>query len=157
MSKKIYLIREFGGEYEDSWEAIRFAFLNKENRDKKLKELNDSKNEMESYRDLWGEISEALDNIEYPEEYYKYCNCEIEGDKYDAIYENYTPSDSFERFKYWMTEMLPDIYNKYTEETWENIYNYYEECSCQYGTLYTSYFDEQDINIEDYDYENTND
>lgn len=157
MSKKIYLIREFGGEYEDSWEAIRFAFLNKENRDKKLKELNDSKNEMESYRDLWNEISEALDNIEYPEEYYDYCECKLEGPEYDVIYENYTPSDSFERFKYWMTEMLPDIYNKYTEETWENIYNYYEECSCQYGALYTSYFDEQDINIEDYDYENTND
>jgi hypothetical protein len=149
MSKKIYLIREYGGEYEDSWEAIRFAFLNKKNRDKKLKELNDSKNKMESYRDLWNEISEALDNIEYPEEYYKYCNCEIEGDQYDAIYENYTPSDSFERFKYWMTEMLPDIYNKYTEETWKNIYNYYEESSCQYGCLYTSYFDEQDVDIED--------
>lgn len=157
MSKKIYLIREFGGEYEDSWEAIRFAFLNEKNRDAKLKELNDSQNEMESYRDLWNEISEALDNIEYPEEYYKYCNCEIEGDQYDAIYENYTPSDSFERFKYWMTEMLPDIYNKYTEETWKNIYNYYEECSCQYGTLYTSYFDAQDINIEDYEDENKND
>ena len=73
MSKKIYLIREFGGEYEDSWEAIRFAFLGKDNRDKKLKELNDSKNEMESYRDLWDEISVTLDNIEYPEDYYKYC------------------------------------------------------------------------------------
>ena len=42
-SKKIYLIREFGGEYEDSWEVIRFAFLNKKNRDAKLKELNDYK------------------------------------------------------------------------------------------------------------------
>ena len=149
MSKKIYLIREYGGEYEDSWEAIRFAFLNKKNRDKKLKELNDSKNEMESYRDLWENISEVLDNIEYPDEYYKYCSCEIEGEEYDAIYENYTPSDSFERFKYWMSEMLPDIYNKYTEETWKNIYNYYEESSCQYVCLYTSYFDEQDVDIED--------
>ena len=45
-SKKIYLIIESGGEYEDSWEVIRFAFLNKKNRDAKLKELNDYKNEM---------------------------------------------------------------------------------------------------------------
>ena len=147
--KKIYLIREFGGEYEDSWETIRFAFLDKKKRDAKLKELNDANNELESYRSLWENISEVLDNIEYPEEYYDYCECTLEGPEYDAIYENYTPSDSFERFKYWMTEMLPDIYNKYTEETWKNIYNYYEECSCQYGTLYTSYFDAQEVDIED--------
>ena len=51
MSKKIYLIREFGGENEDSWEVIRFAFFKKKKRDAKLKELNDSNNEMESYGD----------------------------------------------------------------------------------------------------------
>ena len=99
-SKKIYLIREFGGEYEDSWEVIRFAFLNKKNRDAKLEELNDYKNEMESYRNLWENISEVLYDIEYPEDYDKYCNGELDGEEYDAIYENYAPSDSFERFKY---------------------------------------------------------
>lgn len=157
MNKKIYLIREFGGEYEDSWELIRFAFLNKKNRDQKLRELNNCKNEMESYRELWNEISEALDNIEYPEEYYKYCNCEIEGEQYDVIYENYTPADSFEQFKYWMTEILHDTYNKYSEETWKNIYNYYEECSLQYSGLYESYFDAIDIDIEDFqEYNNVN-
>jgi len=156
MSKKIYLIREFGGEYEDSWEAIRFAFLDKNKRDAKLKELNDTNNELESYRSLWENISEVLDNIEYPEEYYDYCECKLEGPEYDAIYENYTPSDSFDRFKYWMQEKLNDTYIKYSEEKWKEIYNYYEECSCQYGTLYTSYFDAQDINIEDYEDENKN-
>ena len=156
-SKKIYLIREFGGEYEDSWEVIRFAFLNKKNRDVKLKELNDYKNEMESYRNLWENISKVLYDIEYPEDYDKYCNGEIEGEEYDAIYENYAPSDSFERFKYWMQEKLNDTYMKYPDETWEEIYNYYEKCSCQYGNLYTSDFDAQDINIEDYEDENKND
>ena len=148
-NKKIYLIREFGGEYEDSWERIVFAYLNKKNRDEKLRELNNRNEELESYRSLWEEISNDLDNIEYPEEYYKYCNCEIEGPKYDAIYENYTPEDSFERFKYWMNEIIPNTYKSQSEEFWKNLYDYYQVNSCQYGSLYTSYFDAQDVEISD--------
>lgn len=148
--KKIYLIIEFGGEYEDSWERIIYAYINKKNRDNKLKELNDKKNELESYRPLWEEICSELDNIEYPEEYYKYCNCELEGSKYDAIYENYTPEDSFERFKYWMNEIIPDTYKSKSEDIWKQIYNYFLEDNCQYGSLYTSNFDAKDIIIEDF-------
>ena len=72
--------------------------------------------------------------IEYPEEYYRYCNCEIEGPKYDAIYENYTPEDSFERFKYWMNEIIPNTYKSQTEEFWEKLYDYYQVNSWQYGS-----------------------
>ena len=48
-----------------------------------------------------------------------------------------------------MKEKLNDTYIKYSEEKWKQIYNYYEERGCQYGNLYTSHFDAQDIDIED--------
>jgi hypothetical protein len=108
---------------------------------------------MESYRQLWVEISEVLDNIEYPEEYDRYCYGEIDGPELDAIYENYTPQDSFERFKYWMQECLNDKYQSYSEEFWKKLYTYYEENHCQYGSLYTSHYDAQDIKIADAEYE----
>ena len=150
MSKKIYLIREFGGEYEDSWEAIRFAFFNKENRDKKLNELNNKIDELESYRELWLDVSDKLNDIETPE-YDKFWEEYDSSDEKDIPeeYQNYLWCESFERFVYWMQKELNYIYVKYSEDIWKDIYKYYEEQHCQYGSLYTFRYDAIDIKIED--------
>ena len=66
-NKKIYLIREYGGQWEDSWERIAYAFLDEESRDKKLKELKKHDSRMENHRSLWDEITEILDKADHPE------------------------------------------------------------------------------------------
>jgi hypothetical protein len=149
MEKYIYLVREFGGQYEDSWEAIRFAFFNKETRDAKIKELNTKIDEMESYRELWNEISDKLNEIETPE-YDKFWE-EYDSDEQDVPeeYQNYLWCESVERFIYWMQKELNDIYVQYSEDIWKEIYKYYEEQHCQYGSLYTYNYDAIDVKIED--------
>lgn len=149
MSKKIYLIREYGGEYEDSWERIEFAYLNKENRDKKLAELNERIDGLEKYREMWVDISSKLDAIDLPEDYCNYINDFDVNRPEIPEYENYVYYDSFERFVYWMNKVLPELYNEHTEDFWKSLYDYYEEGNAQYGSLYTSYFDAQEVEISD--------
>jgi hypothetical protein len=48
-----------------------------------------------------------------------------------------------------MNETIPNTYKSQSEEFWEKLYDYYQVNSCQYGSLYTSYFDAQDIEISD--------
>jgi hypothetical protein len=147
-TKKIYLIREFGGEWEDSWENIAFAFLDKESRDKKIKELNGHIEELETYRPLWEEITDKLDEIEHPEydafwEKYKH-PMEVPDE-----YENYLYSDSFERFEYWMNKVLPEKYAEHTVEFWKELYTFYEDLNMQYGDYHRSHYDELEIEIAD--------
>ena len=89
-TKRIYLIHEYGEEEKDSWERIAYAFLDKDSRDKKIRELNFLIEKWETYRPLWNEITDALNNAEY--------------DEYDK-YIDYLNSDSFERFIYWMEQI----------------------------------------------------
>lgn len=147
-NKKIYLIREFGGEWEDSWERIAFAFLDKESRDLKLKELTGYIEYLESYRSLWEEITETLDGIEHPEydafwEKYKH-PMEV-----PAEYEDYLYSDSFERFEYWMNKVLPEKYAENTVEFWKELYSFYVDLNMQYGDYYKSHYNGLEMDITD--------
>lgn len=148
-NKKIYLIREYGGQWEDSWERIAYAFLDEESRTKKLNELRKHNSKMESHRLLWDEITEILDKADHPE-YDKFFMEDYDFNKeIPDEFENYLYSDSFERFIYWMNKCLPITYQKYSEDFWKDLYYYFEVQNKQYGEFYSSYYDTLEIDITD--------
>lgn len=145
MSKKVYLIRESGGEYEDSWEILLEGYFNKDKADECLNSLNANKNKMESYKDFWFDLTNKLDDIEHPE-YDEFWENWKNGDDVPDEYENYLWSDSTERFIYWLKKDFNDIYIDKGEKLLIELYEYYKLGYHEYNT---SYFDIVEVDIKD--------
>ena len=128
---KIYLVREYGGQWEDSWEQIVKAHKNKEDAEKFVKETQEERNRLISYQGLWEEIESKMDDST-PEDIWEDPNAETWDDDADLF---------IELLKEWHPEYL-EIYSidllKEIYEFYNNYYPYYDE----------SYFDIDEIELE---------
>lgn len=145
MSKTVYLIRESGGEYEDSWEHIIEGWFDKDAAQQRLDEFNNHKNRLEDYKDFWFELTNNLDEIVHPE-YDEFWENWKTGDPIPDEYEDYLWSDSKERFIYWVKKDFNDIYIDKGEELLIELYDYYKN---EYHEYDTSYFDIINVEIMD--------
>lgn len=128
---KIYLVREYGGQWEDSWEKIVKAYKNKEDAEKFVRETQEERNRLISYQGLWEEIESKMDNST-PEDVWEDPNAETWDDDTDLfikLLKEWHP----EYLKTHSVEFLKEIY-----EFYNNYYPYYDE----------SYFDIDEIELE---------
>lgn len=128
---KIYLVREYGGQWEDSWEQIVKAYKNKEDAEKFVKETQEERNRLISYQGLWEEIESKMDDST-PEDIWEDPNAETWDDDADLFIEllkEWHP----EYLETYSVELLKEIY-----EFYNNYYPYYDE----------SYFNIDEIELE---------
>lgn len=128
---KIYLVREYGGQWEDSWEQIVKAYKNKEDAEKFVKETQEERNRLISYQGLWEEIESKMDDST-PEDIWEDPNAETWDDDADLFIEllkEWHP----EYLETYSIDLLKEIY-----EFYNNYYPYYDE----------SYFDIDEIELE---------
>ena len=130
--KKIYLLQHNTGEYEDSFTTTIAAYIDKDVRDKEIERLNNENDNLEDCRELWNTISDYLDNIEHPE-YDKFWDEYNNTMEVPEEYDNYLYSDSFERFVYWMTKEMNDIFKEHDLQFWKDMFRYYIKDNGQYG------------------------
>ena len=138
MKKRVYLITEFGGEWEDSWELLKYAFFNEDKCKEMLTHLKEHVSKMESYRTFWEEIIQKLNQIEHPE-YDAFFDIWDHLSEIPKKFENYLYYDSFERFEYWMENYFLEDYDKLNKELWKELYQYYQTESKYYDDS-TNYF-----------------
>ena len=128
---KIYLVREYGGQWEDSWEQIVKAYRNKEDAEKFVRETQEERNRLISYQGLWEEIESKMDDST-PEDIWEDPNAETWDDDADLFIEllkEWHP----EYLETYSIDLLKEIY-----EFYNNYYPYYDE----------SYFDIDEIELE---------
>ena len=108
--------------------------------------MNNENDNLENCRELWNKISDYLDNLEHPE-YDKFW------DEYDNTtevpeeYDNYLYSDSFERFVYWMTKEMNDIFKKHDLQFWKDMFRYYIKDNGQYGPNNPGYYSGEECDL----------
>ena len=128
---KIYLVREYGGQWEDSWEKIVKAYKNKEDAEKFVRETQEERNRLISYQGLWEEIESKMDDST-PEDVWEDPNAETWDDDADLFIEllkEWHP----EYLETYSIDLLKEIY-----EFYNNYYPYYDE----------SYFNIDEIELE---------
>ena len=128
---KIYLVREYGGQWEDSWEQIVKAYRNKEDAEKFVRETQEERNRLIGYQRLWEEIESKMDDST-PEDIWEDPNAETWDDDTDLF---------IKLLKEWHPEYLETYSIDLLKEIYEfhnNYYPYYDE----------SYFDIDEIELE---------
>lgn len=129
---KIYLVRETGGEWEDSWEQIIKAFKNKEDAENFVNEKVSYRKYMLSFSDFWDEIENKMSEST-PEEWYEY---DYDGDQWD---------DSHETFIKYLKEWHPEYLINYTEDKLIELFEFYIH--------YDEYYDSSSFYIDEIELE----
>lgn len=130
---KVYLVEECGGSYEDTWSRIIKCFNDIKLAEEFVKSKRSKYNYHESFRndlidthDLFNVLMEKYwfkrpinDTNEYPMN----TECNV--------------------FKNCVKETFPELWEKYTEKTWDNIWEYYMRDDDDVNHSYNKYSDSQ--------------
>lgn len=142
----VYLIRECGGSYEDCWEQIIKCFSDVKLAEEFAKSKNEYYNYIESFRnDLIG--THDLFNVLMDKYWFN------RPPMIDKISDHYPMNTDNSIFKNCVKETFPELWEKYTEKTWDNIWEYYMkdddkiQNSNKYCDSYLRYF-VQPIQVE---------
>lgn len=107
----IFVVKKYGGEFEDSWNAIDKCFNDEKLAEQYIEQQKEFNKYMESLRKEFIEIQNVLnDNIP----------CGLTKDfKYWE--------DSYENFIFNLKKYIPNIFTKYDEKTLKNMFDYFIE------------------------------
>lgn len=140
MAQKIYVVKRAEGEYDSYYEYLEKAFYEHSEAEKYVVDKIAMCKRLESYRDEWGEIENALENA-VPDEYWDE-NSEYWGNT-NEIPEYWR--DNEKTFINAVKEVLPDKYEKYGETTLIEMYNYFEVGYYKYSGQPRFYISETEI------------
>ena len=128
---KIYLVREYGGQWEDSWEQIIKAYKSKEDAEKFVRENQEERNRLIGYKELWEEIESKMDDST-PEDIWEDINAE-------------TWDDDVDLFIKLLKEWHPEYLETYSIDLLKEIYEFHNNYCHYYDE---SYFDIDEIELE---------
>lgn len=144
----VYLVEERGGSYEDCWERIIKCFSDIELANEFAKSKNEYYNYIESFRQDLIDIHDLF-NVLMDKYWFKRPLI----DKLYA-YDDYPMEKDNSIFKTCVKETLPELWEKYTEKEWDDIWEYYmrnddkvQNGNNKYRNSYLRYF-VQPIQVE---------
>lgn len=131
----VYLVKERGGSYEDCWERIIKCFSDIKLAEEFAKYKNEYYNYIESFRQDLIDIHDLF-NVLMDKYWFK-------PPLSNKVLDDYPMEKEANVFKNCVKETLPELWEKYTEKEWNDIWEYYMREDDDVNHSYNKYSDSQ--------------